>query len=346
MIKQYSQEVLLQAVSLLQHEEIVAFPTETVYGLGGLITSEKALNKIYDVKKRPRTNPLIVHIHDVGLIDTVAYIDTSKITQRLDRLKQFFPGPLTLLLKKKEEISRTVTAHQNTVCVRIPSHLIAQELLKEVKTPVAAPSANKYTHISPTKALHVAESLGQEALPLTIDAGDAVLGLESTILSLIGDVPSILRPGWITREELQMALREEVLLRVDLKKEYEVSKKDISCDSLQRVPGSMKKHYSPKTPLILIEDFLRSKEKYHRKNIAFLSFFDRQFEEEKLFEGTFIKHKIQISHNCNTKEVATQLYAALHKLEEADCDVIVVDTCERIGIGEAIMDRLVKARGI
>ncbi|NLY79982.1 MAG: threonylcarbamoyl-AMP synthase, partial [Lysinibacillus sp.] len=236
-----NEKIYSQAVDLLNQGEVVAFPTETVYGLGAVATNEEAVKKIYEAKGRPSDNPLIVHI---GTIEEVQnYIE--EIPERAKQLmERFWPGPLTLIMKaKKGVLAKSVTAGLTTVGLRMPDHEVALELLRALKKPVAAPSANRSGKPSPTKAEHVYEDL-QGRIPLILDGGTTGIGIESTVLDVTVNPPVILRPGGVTKEML-----EEVIGEV-----FQPTPKEETLDSTPKAPGMKYTHYAPEAPVYLIDN--------------------------------------------------------------------------------------------
>lgn len=235
-----------QAAALLHQGGLVAFPTETVYGLGADASNEAALRKIFAAKERPLDHPLIVHISDVLQLNQWAR-DVPPAAMKL--AQAFWPGPLTIILKKQPSVLPIVTAGQDTVGLRIPNHPIALALLTAFGGGVAAPSANKFTHISPTTAAAVQAELGGE-VDLILDGGNCTVGLESTIIDLSREQPVLLRPGMITREAIESVLGEPVLLQQD---------------RAVIAPGMHEKHYAPTTRTqlvspVVLADFLHSNE--------------------------------------------------------------------------------------
>ena len=220
------------AISSLLQGEVVAIPTETVYGLAALYDNEKAIEKIYKIKKRPKDNPLIVHISSIEMIDLLAVdlpLSFSKITER------FFPGPLTVLLNKHPALSEIVCAGHATVAVRMPSHPLARELIHKVGKPLVAPSANLSGRPSPTNVFDVLEDLFGK-IPYIVDGGPCALGIESTVLDLSQKKARIVRPGLIAKEEIEAFLKEEI--------EY----------GKGASPGTKYRHYAPNVPIFLYED--------------------------------------------------------------------------------------------
>jgi L-threonylcarbamoyladenylate synthase len=187
-----------RAAAILRRGGLVAFPTETVYGLGANALDRKAVLKIYAAKERPRTSPLIVHIASLDMVKCVAKEWTPAAEQLAE---QFWPGPLTLILRKSNQIPHEVTAGLETVGIRMPNHPVARELIRRAAVPVAAPSANRFTHVSPTTAEHVRTSLG-DRIDMILDGGPCEVGIESTVLSLAGPIPTLLRPGMLGISQL------------------------------------------------------------------------------------------------------------------------------------------------
>lgn len=316
------------AATLLKAGKLVAFPTETVYGLGADATNEAAVQRIFQVKGRPSTNPLIVHVP--SLEQLLKYTDLSKswhpevVRDRLMALQRFWPGPLSVVLPKSPVISSVVCAGGDTVALRIPRHPIALELLSSCDIPVAAPSANPSMYISPTTAQHVHENLGDK-VEYILDGGRCEVGLESTVLSLLSETPVILRPGAITAEQISEALNCEV-------KTLEQSPRSIGGPLLS--PGLLAKHYSPRTKVVLLTEVAQRTEIPENSGAI-------------LFSERILPWKVHIetilSRTGDLEEVAANLFAALREFDQQNLDLIIVDTCEPIGLGAAIMDRLIRA---
>jgi L-threonylcarbamoyladenylate synthase len=229
-----SREQIAQAAALIRSGGVVAFPTETVYGLGANALDPAAINRIYAIKQRPKTSPLIVHVSSVNMAKDL-------VTQWPDSAgllaAAFWPGPLTLVLPKSHKIPAELTAGLDTVGLRMPAHPVALALIEESGLPIAAPSANRFTQLSPTTAQHVTASLGP-SVDMILDAGPTEVGIESTVLSLAGPQPQLLRPGMITREQIEAHLGPILLLD--------------STAAAHSSPGLHHKHYSPRTPLYLV----------------------------------------------------------------------------------------------
>ncbi|MDD1622255.1 MAG: threonylcarbamoyl-AMP synthase, partial [Methylococcaceae bacterium] len=225
-------ESIAHAAELLRQGELVAFPTETVYGLGADASNPEAVAKIFAAKGRPADHPLIVHIARAKQIDDWA----EAVPEAALRLAEaFWPGPLTIILNKKAEVPLAVTGGQNTVALRVPANPVALQLLQVFGGGIAAPSANRFGHISPTQAKHVAEELG-DSVACILDGGPCAVGVESTIIDLTDKHPAILRPGRITRSQLKAVLQTEIRL---------------SAQTKIRAPGMMAVHYAPHTMALL-----------------------------------------------------------------------------------------------
>jgi L-threonylcarbamoyladenylate synthase len=307
------------AVQALKNEDIIGFPTETVYGLAGNIYSEKAIKKIFEIKRRPFFNPLIVHIKSIDDL----YIVAQNIPPKAYLLAQhFWPGPLTLLLNKKDTVPNIVTADKSTVAVRIPNHPMALELLQKLDFPLAAPSANPFTKISSTTAQHVNEYFDND-LQIILDGGECTKGIESTIVGFSGDDVIIYRLGTITESDF-----EKVVGKVSI---Y------IGQDDKPIAPGMLLKHYSPKTKTVLLqEDVTAQLNSLSNKKIGALVF------SKKIEDKRIVAQEI-LSKDENVKEAAKNLYAALHRLDKSNLDIILIELLPNEGIGKSINDRLNRA---
>ena len=307
-----------QAVIILENEDLVAIPTETVYGLAGNIYSDKAIRNIFEVKQRPLFNPLIVHLHSIEQLADII-LEFPEKAQLL--AKTFWPGPLTLLLKKKPTIPDLITAGKETVAVRIPNHPVTLELLKNLSFPLAAPSANPFNRISPTKAIHV-ENYFKDSIQMVLEGGDCKNGLESTIVGFENNEPIVYRLGAISIEEI-----EEIIGEIQIKNKEE---------NAPEAPGMLEKHYSPKTKTCLSQDIEGFLENHPNKKIGIVSF-------SRNFSGTNILKTEILSEKEDLKEAAANLYAALHNLDQLDLDIILVQPLPNIGLGKSINDRLERA---
>jgi len=310
-----------KALTILNDDELVAIPTETVYGLAGNIYSKKAVNAIFSTKKRPFFNPLIVHIQSPEYLATIV----SNIPKKAQQLANaFWPGPLTLVLQKKETIPDLITAGKDTVAVRVPNHPITLSLLKQLPFPLAAPSANPFNRISPTTAQHV-EDYFKDDIKMVLDGGACKKGIESTIIGFENDNPIIYRLGSISIEDIKAVVGE-----ISIK-----NKKETNPDA----PGMLDKHYAPSTLTILSSDILKDLKNYSNKRIGVLSF-------KNHFESDAIQHQIVLSETGDLVEATSKLYDALHKLDLQNLDIIIAEIFPDYGLGKSINDRLQRAASI
>jgi L-threonylcarbamoyladenylate synthase len=307
-----------KAVSLLLAEEIVAIPTETVYGLAGNIFSEKAIKAIFETKQRPFFNPLIVHISSAEkLSDIVTHIpEKAKLLA-----KTFWPGPLTMVLPKKETIPDLITAGKNTVAVRIPNHPVTLELLGQLPFPLAAPSANPFTTISPTTAQHV-ESYFKNKIKMVLDGGPCKQGIESTIVGFEGDEAVVYRLGSTSVEAI-----EKVIGKVSIK-----NKKEITPDA----PGMLERHYAPQTKTIITNHIIETIQINKGKRIGLISFSNH-------IELPEITYQKALSPSGNLEEAASNLYKTMHDLDQMNLDLIIAEQFPDYGMGKSINDRLTRA---
>ncbi|MDF9555507.1 L-threonylcarbamoyladenylate synthase [Bacillus tropicus] len=320
---------LQEAAKLLRENEAIAFPTETVYGLGANAMNDEAIAKIFEAKGRPSDNPLIVHIGTKSQLDGIVK-EIPPVAEKL--MEHFWPGPLTIILPRKEGISEKVTAGLNTVGVRMPDHPVALALIEEANVPVAAPSANRSGRPSPTLASHVYEDLNEKIAGI-VDGGATGVGVESTVIDCTSAVPTILRPGGITKEQLEAVIG-TVSLDPALKDEKEKPKS----------PGMKYTHYAPKAPLSIVEG---SRE--------FIQLIVDKKKEEGCRVGVLTTEEYQHVYNadvvlsCGVRSdlasVATKLYDVLRTFDASEVDVIFSESFPNEGIGNAIMNRLTKAAG-
>ncbi len=324
-----------EAGDIIRAGGLVAFPTETVYGLGGDALNPMSSKKIYAAKGRPSDNPLIVHIADLGDLSRVV----REIPENARKLAgQFWPGPLTMILYKSEAVPYETTGGLDTVAVRMPVNRIAQEMIRAAGGFVAAPSANRSGRPSPTIAKYVAEDLDGR-VEMIIDGGDVKIGLESTIVDLTSDKPMILRPGYITRQSL-----EEVLFEV------EVDSTLMRDDSGQapKAPGMKYRHYAPKGDLTIIRGPEEKVVPYINAHCA------KQRRENKRTgvigtDETVGRYLADVckSVGCRKDEetIARDLYRVLRELDDEGAEVIYAEAFDGSGIGQAVMNRLLKAAG-
>lgn len=323
------------AGEVLRKGGLVAFPTETVYGLGADALDERASAKIYGAKGRPSDNPLIVHIADWEDIYKIA-ADIPREAKLL--ADKFWPGPLTMVLKKSEQVPLTTTGGLSTVAVRMPDHAIARGLIRAGGGYVAAPSANTSGRPSPTKAQHVAEDM-DGVIEMIIDGGDVSIGLESTIVDLTEGVPTILRPGYINQEMLEAVVGN-----------VEIDKALISDDATIRpkAPGMKYRHYAPRAELMIVEgDEQRVREKINELVKA------AEAEGKKAgvigTDESLLYYKGDLVKSIGSREdeitIAQHLYGILRDFDSSDIDVIYSESFETPHMGQAIMNRLIKAAG-
>lgn len=334
--KKNNTEIIASAAQIIRNGGLVAFPTETVYGLGGDAFDENAAARIYEAKGRPSDNPLIVHISKIE--DLVKVCDTVPDKAYI-LAEKFWPGPLTLIMRKNNRIPMSVTGGLNTVAVRLPAHEIARSLIAESGTFVAAPSANLSGRPSPTTGEHVIEDLNGR-VDMIIDAGAIEIGLESTIVDLSEDIPVILRPGFITKEMLK-----EVIGEVSLDPALMTG---VNSDIAPKAPGMKYRHYAPEADLTVIKGdrdkvIATMREMLHRdiqkglKVGIMISLDNKEYFEEG--------EVICLGNSIDGEEIAKHLFAALREFDARNVDVIYSEAFSEEGIGHAIMNRLQKAAG-
>ncbi len=319
-------ESLSQAAELLRRGGLVAFPTETVYGLGANALDGRAVARIFEAKGRPSFNPVIVHVADMDVAAALVEMDDRALAVAT----AFWPGPLTLILPRRKDcgVSELCSAGMPSLAVRVPAHPVAQRLLRAVGVPVAAPSANRSGLLSPTTPAHVAESLG-DAVDMILAGGASAVGLESTVLALDpGMPPAVLRPGAITAEDIAAALGEDVI--------YDYGDQD-----KPRSPGQLLRHYAPRTKLRLNAVDLVPGE-------ALLAFGSVKFMGVR---GGGAAHDLpdtalrNLSEGGDLAEAAANLFRMLHELDREKHSAIAVMSIPDKGLGIAINDRLKKAAG-
>jgi L-threonylcarbamoyladenylate synthase len=312
-----SEQEIEKAAEILRAGGLVAFPTETVYGLGADASNPAALKKVFAAKGRPADHPLIVHLADMSELRHWA-AEVPRVAWLL--AEKFWPGPLTMVLKCAPKVSSLITGGQNTIGVRVPSHPVAQQLLKAFGGGIAAPSANRFGRLSPTTAAHVREELGA-AVDLVLDGGDCEVGIESTIVDLTRDPPAILRPGRISAQQIADALLTPI---------------GAADSASPRVPGSLAAHYAPRTPLKLvhpdeIEAFVRGQSGIP---VAVLARRSRPRESKAALW--------QVAPE-NPEEYARILYAILRRMDAAGCQLIVVEALPQLPEWAGVRDRLGRA---
>ena len=304
---------ITRAVKVLKNGDIVAFPTETVYGLGADALNGLAVAKIFETKKRPHFDPLIIHVGAKEWIFRYAEAPPPKAVRLIER---FWPGPLTIILRKEALIPEIVTAGLPTVAIRMPSHPVALDLIRRLDRPIAAPSANPFGYMSPTKAEHVGKMFSHTDL-IVLDGGASSFGIESTIVSVSGDRARLHRHGAITVEDLI-----PVIGPLDEKGE----------DGLCESPGELPYHYAPHKPLTIVT----SLEDIRNPRSSYLSF-QRPAVQPKA------KYIRVLSEDGNMREAAAHFFSYLIDLDREDVDIIYAEEVPETGLGRAMMERLRKA---
>lgn len=316
------------AAKLLREGKLVAFPTETVYGLGADALNDKAVKRIFEAKGRPADNPLIVHIAEREWMERLA----REVPEKAWKLaEKFWPGPLTLVLPAKDEVPRVTTGGLDTVAIRMPAHPIALELIRLSGLPVAAPSANISGRPSPTSAEHVIDDFYGK-IECIVDGGETPIGVESTVIDLTEEKPVLLRPGGLPVEEI-----EKVIGKVEIHPAVKGKPVDVA-----KAPGMKYKHYSPNAQVIVVE----GKRELVRKKIDELV---GEFRSKGMKVGVMATEEHEADaffHLGNSvEEVAKNLFKALRELDKAGVDVIIAEGVEERGLGMAVMNRLRKAAG-
>lgn len=307
-----SPDEIQHAASLLRAGKLVAFPTETVYGLGANAMDAEAVARIFTAKGRPHTSPIIVHVSSMEMARQVV----SEWPKQAESLAQkFWPGPLTLVLKKQLAVPGLVTAGLDTVGVRMPAHPLALALIAAAQVPVAAPSANRFTQLSPTTAEHVRQSLG-DRVDYILDGGPCPVGIESTVLSLTGGAPLLLRPGGVSRRQMEQFIGP-------------VASQTGASTEAHPSPGMHPRHYSPRTKLLLTQDGTVPESGQG----AYLQLHDRPRRPVREV----------VCMPSNAAEYAAQLYRVLHQLDAQHYDWIAVETPHDAPEWEAVRDRLQRA---
>ncbi len=325
-------QTMALAAQAIQTGGLVAFPTETVYGLGANAHSQQAVSQIFAAKQRPSNDPLIVHIADLDQLSQVALVNDERVWELVER---FWAGALTLILPKQNSIPDNVTANQNTVAVRMPNNLIAQTLIRLAGLPIAAPSANRFSRPSPTTAQHVWHDLNGH-VDIILDGGSTQIGVESTILDLTQPIPTVLRAGGVTLEALRELLPNVVVRQLYLKEGENAP-----------ASGTLLKHYSPNAEVWL----------FRGGNTALVHERMRQTAESYLAEGkrvgillpddelgvfTGLRVQVMLMGETNA-QLARHLFNALRTLESAGVDIMLVQGLDEAGLGLAVLDRLYRA---
>ena len=333
--KNIDETVLQEAGRIIRDGGLVAFPTETVYGLGGDALNKESSRKIYEAKGRPSDNPLIIHISNMDDLKPIV----EEIPEDVYRLAEaFWPGPLTIIMKKSALVPKETTGGLDTVAVRMPSHPVARKFIEFAGGYVAAPSANVSGRPSPTRAKYVIEDMTGR-IDMILDGDGIDIGLESTIVDMTGEVPMILRPGYITLDMLQ-----KVLGQVDTDKTI----LDINCKEPPKAPGMRYRHYAPKGQLTIVEgDVERTIEKINELTRQ------AHIKGEKVgiigTEETWMKYQgdsiKSVGKRRDEEAIARTLYAILRVFDDEDVTVIYSESFSECSMGQAIMNRLLKAAG-
>jgi L-threonylcarbamoyladenylate synthase len=313
-------DAIRHAAKLLREGKLVAFPTETVYGLGADAENPAAVRAMFAAKGRPADHPVIIHLADSSQLGSWA----SEVPEHAQLLAAaFWPGPLTLILRRSRRVSDLVTGGLETVGLRVPGHPVAQNLLREFGGAIAAPSANRFGRVSPTQARHVVEDL-DGLLDLILDGGPCQVGLESTIIDLSGSLPAVLRPGGITAEQIAAVLQQSV---------------GGNSASAPRVSGSLSSHYAPRARVELLE------EANLLSRAAQLTAAGQRVGVVASLTLAVPPSVIHLPLPADDAEMARTLYATLRQADELSCDVVLASLPEAHGLGAAIADRLRKAAG-
>lgn len=329
-------DVMDRAGKLIAKGELVAFPTETVYGLGGDALDPDASRKIYAAKGRPSDNPLIVHIAEFDDMKRVA----REVPEQAKKLADaFWPGPLTMIVWKSDAVPEATTGGMQTVAVRMPNHPVALELIRRSGCLIAAPSANTSGRPSPTEAQHVAEDLSGK-IAMILDGGPVGIGIESTIIDLTEEKPMILRPGYITPEMLSEVLQEEVVIDPGI----------IAADDTRKpkAPGMKYKHYAPKAEMIIVDgaqdaviakiNELTAAKRAEGKKVAVIA----TDETKERYDAQVI---LSMGRRSDEDAIAQHLYKILRECDELEVGEIYSECFQTPRIGQAIMNRLLKAAG-
>lgn len=323
-----SEESIKKAADIIKSGGIVGVPTETVYGLGANALDEHAVGKIFEAKGRPKDNPMIVHVSCMEEIKPLV----KEIPESAKLLaEKFWPGPLTIIMKKTDLVPPVTSGNLDTVAIRMPSHEVMREIIKKSGCPIAAPSANLSGSPSPTNAKYVYDDMNGK-IPLIIDGGESNVGLESTVITLAGDKPRLLRPGGVTPEEL-----EEVLGEIEIDKAVKAK-----LEENQKVssPGMKYKHYAPKIKVVIVK---ADREKYieyissQNKKVAALCFED---EAEKIS----VPH-VTYGKSFDSSSQAKRLFDALRELDETGAEIAYAHCPSEKGVGLAVYNRLLRSAG-
>jgi L-threonylcarbamoyladenylate synthase len=309
---------IARAASLIRAGGLVAFATETVYGLGANAFDVRAVGRIFEAKDRPTFDPLIVHVGTPAWVENVAATVTPLARRLIDA---FWPGPLTLVLPKRDRIPDLATAGLPTVGVRMPSHPSALELLRQANLPIAAPSANRFAHVSPTRAEHVADQLG-DRIDYILDGGPCTIGVESTILDVTGAEAVLLRPGGLSLEALEALIGPVLLIEATS-----------AANEPQPSPGRLLRHYATQTPLVIADS---EQSTLSAARVGLLTLVAKPGDDRYAAIET-------LSAAEDLAEAAANLFAAMRRLDARGLDLIIARLVPEVGLGRAINDRLRRA---
>lgn len=329
------EELIKRAADLIVEGRVVAFPTETVYGLGANGLDEEAIKKVFRAKGRPQDNPLILHVHSIDQVKTLVE-EIPDVAYKC--MEKFWPGPLTILFKKSQLVPSSVTAGLDTVAIRMPKNNIALELIRLSDKPIAGPSANLSGKPSPTCAQHVIEDLNGK-IDMVIDGGECTVGLESTVVDLSTDKAMILRPGYVTLEDLK-----EIIPNIsqDLGTIRESDK------IVPRSPGQKYRHYAPKAEMIvftgdvvtMVEEINKKAQEYEKEGLK-VGIMATDETKESYME----KVLISVGSRENQESIAKNLFKVIRDLDEEAVDIILAEGVVATDLGSAIMNRMMKASG-
>jgi len=307
-----------KAIQALTNDEVVAIPTETVYGLSANAYSERAVKKVFDLKKRPLLNPLIVHIKSASYLTEIAQ---NIPDMAFELAEKFWPGPLTLLLEKQSIVSDMVTANKAKLAVRVPDHPLTLGLLERLPFPLVAPSANPFGSISPTSPEHVHRYFGN-SVEVILDGGECKKGIESTIVGFDNHQPILYRLGSLPQEEIEKITGKLLT--------------NTTNNQSPDAPGMLSRHYAPDTTTYLTDNVSNFIKNFEGKRIGLLLFKNR-------IQNTFVCHQEVLSALADLDEAAKNLYAALHRLDSQNLDVIIAERFPDTGLGKTINDKLERA---
>lgn len=323
-----SEESIKKAAEIIKSGGVVGVPTETVYGLGANALDEDAVGRIFEAKGRPKDNPMIVHVSCMEEVEPLV----KKIPEKAKLLaEKFWPGPLTIIMEKSDKVPSVTSGNLDTVAVRMPSHEVMRKIIKESGCPIAAPSANLSGSPSPTNAKYVFDDMDGK-ISLIIDGGESNVGLESTVITLVGEKPRLLRPGGVTPEQL-----EEVLGEIEIDKAVRAKLEE---NQTAASPGMKYKHYAPKTKVVIVK---ADSEKYveyiseQKEKIAALCFED---EAEKISVPC-----VTYGHSNDSSSQAKRLFDALRELDEINAEIAFAHCPSDEGVGLAVYNRLLRSAG-